>query len=190
MRANAVMPRPQTAAQKSHNGKARPSFKREPLTQAEATQLANCCESGEEKLAVWTLLDTGLRVEELAGLDKGSMDWQMHRLNIIGKGGKRRVVQLMPRIQELLEAHIGVHDSFGMGVRTIQRIVARVANRAAIRRKISPHVLRHTFAITSLQKGISLPALQKTLGHENLQTTAIYLNLSPEEALREYREKW
>lgn len=181
------MPKPQTAIQKSRNTQ---TFKREPLTQSEASELANACESGEEKLTVWTLLDTGLRVQELSSLDKGSMDWQMHRLNVTGKGGKRRVVQLSPRVKDLLESHIAVHNSFGMGIRTIQRIVARVANRAAIRRKISPHVLRHTFAVTSLQKGISLPSLQKILGHGNLQTTAIYLNLSPEEALREYREKW
>jgi integrase/recombinase XerD len=168
----------------------RPTFKREPLTQAEATALANACATGPEKLVVWTLLDTGLRVEELSGIERESVDWQMHRIIVIGKGSKRRVVQLTPRVRDLLEAHIGVNDSFNMGIRKIQRIVKVVANRAAIRRKISPHVLRHTFAVTSLQKGISLPALQKMLGHENLQTTAIYLNLSPEEALREYKEKW
>ena len=77
-----------------------------------------------------------------------------------------------------------------MSVSKIQRIVRRVANRAMIPRKCSPHVLRHTFAVTALQKGVSLAALQKILGHENLQTTAIYLNLSNEEALREFRAKW
>ena len=46
-------------------------FKREPLTQEEATRLANACTTAEERLAVWTLLDTGLRVSELATLTKG-----------------------------------------------------------------------------------------------------------------------
>jgi integrase/recombinase XerD len=41
-----------------------------------------------------------------------------------------------------------------------------------------------------MQKGISLPSLQKLLGHDLLETTAIYLNISPEEALRELQEKW
>jgi site-specific recombinase XerD len=44
----------------------------------------------------------------------------------------------------------------------------------------SPHVLRHTFSVTAVQKGISLPALQRLLGHDHLATTEIYLNLSPD----------
>lgn len=171
-------------------------YKREPLTQDEATRLANHCDTPEEKLIVWTLLDTGMRVSELAELEKDNIDWQGHRLMIYGKGGpygtksKRRVVPLTPRVQALLEPHIAINDRFGKSVRTIQRAVIRVANKAVIRRKMSPHVLRHTFACSALQKGVSLAALQKILGHDRLETTAIYLNLSPEEALREFHEKW
>ena len=65
-----------------------------------------------------------------------------------------------------------------------------VLNRARIRRPVTPHVLCHTFAVTAIQKGISLPALQRLLGHDRLTTTEIYLNLSPEEVVREFREKW
>ena len=51
------------------------------------------------------------------------------------------------------------------------------------------HVLRHTVSVTAIQKGISLPALQRLLGHDRLTTTEIDLNLSPEEVLREFRAK-
>jgi len=44
--------------------------------------------------------------------------------------------------------------------------------------------------VTAVQKGISLPSLQKLLGHDRLTTTEIYLNLSPEEAIREFQSKW
>jgi integrase/recombinase XerD len=54
----------------------------------------------------------------------------------------------------------------------------------------SPHVLRRTFAVTAILKGISLPTLQRLLGHDHLATTEIYLNLSPEHVLQEYRDKW
>ena len=64
------------------------------------------------------------------------------------------------------------------------------ANRGHIRRPVTPHVLRHTFSVTTIQKGISLPSLQRLLGHDRLTTMEIYLNLSPEEVLREFREKW
>ena len=56
--------------------------------------------------------------------------------------------------------------------------------------RIVSHVLRYTVSVTAIQKGISLPALQQLLGHDHLATTEIYLNLSPEEVLREFREKW
>ena len=47
-----------------------------------------------------------------------------------------------------------------------------------------------TITVAAVQKGISLPALQRLLGHDRLTTTEIYLNLSPEEVVREFREKW
>jgi integrase/recombinase XerD len=55
-------------------------FKREPLTQDEANRLAQACSSHQEKLVVLTLLDTGLRVSELAKLTRENLDWQMHRV--------------------------------------------------------------------------------------------------------------
>jgi integrase/recombinase XerD len=125
-----------------------------------------------------------------------NIDWQGHRLMIYGKGGpygkktKRRVVPLSKRVQSLLEGHFALNETFGIHVRDIQRIVKRVANRAAISRPVSPHVLRHTFSVTAIQKGISLPALQRMLGHDHLATTEIYLNFSPEEVLREFHDKW
>ncbi len=57
-------------------------YKREPLTGDEATRLANACNPHEEKLVVWTLLDTGLRVSELANLKRANLDWQTHRLMV------------------------------------------------------------------------------------------------------------
>jgi integrase/recombinase XerD len=171
-------------------------YKREPLTQDEANRLANACVQYEERLIVWTLLDTGLRVSDLAGLTRDKVDWQTHRLMIYGKGGpygtrsKRRVIPLSSRVQHLLEGHLSLHDQMDMSVRTIQRIMKRVANRAHISRPVTPHVLRHTFAVTAVQKGISLPSLQRLLGHDRHTTTEIYLNLSPEKVIREFQSKW
>jgi len=171
-------------------------YKREPLTPDEANRLANACATHLEKLVVWTLLDTGLRVSELAGLTKDHIDWQGHRLTVYGKGGpygsrsKRRVIPLANRIQPLIEGHFALHDALGLGVRSLQLLVKDVANRARIRRPVTPHVLRHTFAVAAVQKGISLPALQRLLGHDRLTTTEIYLNLSPEDVVREFRQKW
>lgn len=171
-------------------------YKREPLHQDEATRLANACETAAERLVVWTLLDTGLRVGELASLKRDQIDWQGHRLTIYGKGGpygkktKRRVVPLSTRIRPLIEHHFALHETLGKSVRTIQRMVKRLANRAGISRPTSAHVLRHTFAVTALRKGINIRVLQMLLGHDHIETTTIYLNLSPEDVIEEYEKKW
>lgn len=171
-------------------------YKREPLNPDEQDRLSNACQTHEEKLIIWILLDTGLRVSELSNLKKDNINWQSHRLTIYGKGGpygsttKRRILNMSPRIQPLIEGHFALHDSLGIGVRAIQRLVKRVANKARVSRLVTPHVLRHSFAVASVQKGISLPALQRALGHDRLTTTEIYLNLSPEDVIREYQQKW
>lgn len=171
-------------------------YKREPLTAEEANRLANACQTAQERLIVWTLLDTGLRVSELASLKRDDIDWQRHVFIIHGKGGpfgkksKRRLVPVSTRVMTLIEHHFALHDSVGVGVRSMQLISKQIANRAHISRPVSPHVLRHTFSVLAVQKGISIKALQSILGHDRLATTEIYLNMSPEEALREFREKW
>jgi integrase/recombinase XerD len=62
-------------------------YKRESLTPDEASRLANTCQTPEEKLIVWTLLDMGLRVSELADLTRDRFDREGHRLTVYGKGG-------------------------------------------------------------------------------------------------------
>ena len=171
-------------------------YKREPLTQDEATELANACESTDERLVIWTLLDTGLRVGELAALTRKNVDWQGHRLMVYGKGGpygkksKRRVVPLSNRTRSLIEHHFSLNETFGRAKRSLQYTVKRIANRAHISRPCSAHVLRHTFAVTALKKGINLRALQMALGHDRIETTMIYLNLSGQDVVDEFAEKW
>ncbi|MEE8137378.1 MAG: tyrosine-type recombinase/integrase [Thermoanaerobaculia bacterium] len=89
-----------------------------------------------------------------------------------------------------MEHYFVLHDKIPFSTRTTQRIVKRVANRAQISRRVSPHVLRHTFSVLWLHKGGSTRALQLMLGHDHLSTTEIYLNLSPEDVVEEYPRKW
>ena len=65
-------------------------FVREPLRAEEADRLANACRSLEEKLIVWTLLDTGLRVSELCSLTLDNVQWQQRALRVTGKAGPSR----------------------------------------------------------------------------------------------------
>lgn len=92
-------------------------------------------------------------------------------------------------IQVLLEPFFSLHEQWFIGVRQVQKILKTVANRAKIIKPVSPHVLRHTFATTALQKGISLAAVQKILGHNRLATTAIYLNFTDTHIIEEFEKK-
>lgn len=171
-------------------------FAREPLTTTEADQLANACETLEDRLVIWTLLDTGLRVSELCALTRESIQWQEKAMRIKGKGGahgkgnKHRVVPMSLRVRTLLDPYFTLHERWFAGERQMQKIVKRVANRAGIRHPVTPHVLRHTWATTALQKGLSLPTVQKILGHNRLTTTAIYLNFTDTHVLEEFARKW
>jgi len=89
--------------------------------------------------------------------------------HVVGNaGGPKRVVPMSKRVQALLEPYFAMNDSWFVGERQIQKLVKVVSNRAQITSVVTPHVLRHTFATLALQKGISLAAVQKMLGHDRL----------------------
>lgn len=171
-------------------------FVREPLRAEEADKLYQACETVQEKLILWTLLDTGLRVSELCSLTPQDVQWQQRALRINGKGGihgkrtKKRVVPMSKRVQSLLEHFFALNDKWPVGVRQAQKIVKQVANRARLTQEVTPHVLRHTFATLALQKGISIATVQKMLGHDRLITTTIYLNFTDTHIIEEYSSKW
>ncbi len=94
------------------------------------------------------------------------------------------------RVRALLEPYFALNDHFPVDPRRVQKLVKEVANRTKLSRDITPHVLRHTFATLALQKGMSLAAVKKILGHDRLSTTEIYLNLTDIHIQEEYEQKW
>lgn len=175
-------------------------FKREPLTVDEQQDLVRSCTNLNEKLVVYTLLDTGLRVSEFCGLKKENIDWVTHDLIFRGKGkrkgqkegqgGKRRVVRMTKRVQMVLEPYIRANDRILFGKRTVQRIVETLAQRAMIQKECTPHVLRHSFAVNCLRNGIPITVVKKLLGHADLNMTLRYLNMAPEEELRTFTDRF
>lgn len=171
-------------------------FVREPLLPEQADALGNACKEPIEKLVVWPLIDCGLRVSELCALTIENILWQSKSFRIKGKGGpfgkksKARVVPFSKRVGAIIEPYFALHDQFPVKKRRVQYIVKRIADRARISVPVTPHILRHTFATLFLQKGGSLAALKKILGHDRLETTAIYLNLTDEHVRQEYEAKW
>jgi len=171
-------------------------YKRGPLNNDEVDKLTNACHTFREKFVIWTLLDTGLRLSEFAELKKENIQWQERRLVIYSRGGpygkkrKRRIIPMTDRVRILIKYHFAENNHTGISKRTIERIVKKVSDKAGIAKKVSLHVLRHTFAVNCIKRGISTRALQFLLGQDKLVTTEIYLNLSPEDAIREFLNKW
>lgn len=113
-------------------------YRREPLNNDEVNKLTNACEEFREKFVVCTLLDTGLRLSEFVGLTESNIQWQERRLVIYGKGGpygkksKRRIIPMTERVRRLVEYHFAESDTVGMSMRTVDRVIKKVANRAGI----------------------------------------------------------
>jgi len=140
-----------------------------------------------------TLYGTGLRREELSRLKLTDVDSQRMVIHVRqGKGNKDRDVTLSPRLLEVLRAYwkwrkpkiylFPSHDcrraEQPISAKTIWYAVHEAARRAGIKKKVSPHILRHSWATHLLERGTDLKAIQVLLGHVDLESTTIYLHLS------------
>lgn len=146
-----------------------------------------------------TLYSCGLRVSELTGLDIGDLDLSGGMVRVMGKGGKERIVPVGSRaiaaVQEYLAGRgepAGSGPLFlnSRGDRINRRSVARIVDAHVLRiaafKRISPHVLRHTFATHMLEGGADLRAIQELLGHASLSTTQKYTHVGLDRLMEVY----
>jgi len=142
------------------------------------------------------LYSTGIRVGEIVNIELSNISIVDRTIKISGKGNKERMVYFGTRCLELLELYlknsyneINVNNlkylflsKTGKQIsdREIRKIVDDASIIAGINMKISPHVLRHTFATHMLTEGADLRSVQELLGHENLSTTQVYTHLTNE----------
>ena len=151
------------------------------LQEDEATEVWHACANDQERAMIALLLDTGIRLGELAGLRWADIGSQS--LRVSGKTGPR-VVPVSPSVREMLDGlgdseHIWVSRRGPMSRSAVQMVVNRIFPRAGLTGpKLGPHVLRHTFATHYVAHGGSLAHLQRILGHASITTTEIYLHLS------------
>jgi integrase/recombinase XerD len=142
-----------------------------------------------------TLYATGLRVSELVGLQRRSVDLRIGLLRIRGKGDKERLVPVGDRAADLIvryategrpehdpalvSPHLFVtRNGRGMTRQNFWQRLRAHARRVDIRGKVSPHVLRHSFATHLLDNGADLRAVQSLLGHADITTTQIYTHVT------------
>ncbi len=150
---------------------------------------------GKRDLAIVELFySTGMRISELAGLKAGDLNIQKSTVTVLGKGSKQRVIPVGQYAWEALEKYqyatkhkFGVRDKdealflgkngTPLGNDGIRLRVKKAIQAIAELKKMSPHVLRHTFATHLLNAGADLMALKDLLGHANLSTTQVYTHV-------------
>ena len=145
-------------------------------------------------VAVLTLLyGAGLRISEALNLD-GGMANAPARLRITGKGGKVRLVPLIPAVRDAMNEYarlcpyrLGPETPFFYGARgkrlqpaIVQRGVQGLRGALGLPETATPHALRHAFATHLLSHGADLRAIQTLLGHASLSTTQVYTGVDSE----------
>ena len=145
-------------------------------------------ETSTHGLLLKTLFLTGARVSEFVSLKVADLFFDEQMILIEkGKGGKSRYVPILPELAQELKTYLGSrkigyifesnrHTKFT--ARRIQQIVKETAGQAGIKKKVHPHLLRHTVATLLLERGMPLEQIQKFLGHSKIETTQIYAESS------------
>jgi len=142
-----------------------------------------------------TLYSCGLRVSELVGLRFSDLFFEEGFIRVIGKGNKERLVPVSPQVQEgidIYQQHIRNHLNIQKGSENIVflnrrgaqltrvmvfTIIKNLAESIGLKKNISPHTFRHSFATHLIEGGANLRAIQEMLGHESITTTEIYTHL-------------
>lgn len=164
-----------------------------------------------DKAILELLFSTGLRVSELCGLSQEDIDLSRDEFSVRGKGDKVRVVFLSDTARKAVRAYLKERTDFDDAMfiqygknakreavkntplrltpRSIQRIIKKYATIAGITRKVTPHVIRHSFATDLLQNGADLRSVQALLGHANIATTQVYTHVT-DRHLRDIHKKY
>lgn len=157
------------------------------------------------------LFSTGLRVSELCSLSR-DLDLSRDEFSVRGKGEKIRVVFLSDRAKRTVKAYLdkrvdvdpalfinigrggeksiaGKEGSLRLTSRSVERLVKHYAIASGISKKVTPHVIRHSFATDLLENGADLRSVQALLGHANIATTQIYTHVT-DSKLREIHKQF
>ena len=154
-----------------------------------------------------TMYSCGLRVSEVVGLRKSCIDEVEGMVKVIGKGNKERIIPIgelaldtiaryIEEYRNFLDIETGYEDTLFLGRRgreltrqMVFTMLRRTTHEAGIRKQVSPHTFRHSFATHLMESGADIRVVQEMLGHSSVSTTEIYTHLD-QRYLREQMEKF
>ena len=166
------------------------------------THFPETFEGQRDYLILLTFYSTGVRRAELLAMQWADIDLSRCEVRVTGKRNKQRIIPFGAELAEAFQAYYAARmdvvkhmsgplfiQSNGRPLQPTQvgRIVHDYLSLVTNIKKKSPHVLRHSFATAMLNNGADLMAVKELLGHSNLNTTAIYTHVTPEELLKEYK---
>ena len=150
------------------------------------------------------LYGTGLRITELLDLKVFDLDLENCIVRCIGKGSKERIVPIGEYIIVYLTKYLEIRKDFIKGKSTdylflnknggrlsrfsFFKILKKMLEEKGIKKEVSPHSLRHSFATHMLENGADLRSIQELLGHSDIATTRIYTHISNNKVKRDYDE--
>lgn len=146
---------------------------------------------------------SGLRISEVCDLKINNIDYDEDIIRVMGKGSKERIVPMNNKTINSLKEYINNYRSFLLKEKQSEyvflnksgnklsrvgffKIVKKLCEECGIKKEISPHTLRHSFATHLLNNGTNLRVIQELLGHSNITTTQIYSHLSNESIKKDY----
>ncbi|MCK5066881.1 MAG: tyrosine-type recombinase/integrase [Bacteroidales bacterium] len=159
------------------------------LTETEVLSILKSLENIKHKAIIGTIYSSGLRRNELINLRKQDIVFENKILNIRGsKGKKDRISVLSDSLAVVLKKYLEIHkpnywlfegpNRKKYSATSISKILHRAAQKAGIEMRVTPHMLRHSFATHLLEQGIDIRYIQIILGHESTKTTEIYTHVS------------
>jgi len=157
------------------------------LNRQQIMSIIDSNENIKHRLVIMSLYYAGLRLDEVRNICWDDIDFERDTMHIKNsKGKKDRIVFLHPRLKEGLlkfgnesTGPVFVSQRGGrLNKRTVQKIVKTAAEKAGIRKSVTPHTLRHSFATHLLEAGADIRYIQALLGHNDLRTTQIYTHVA------------
>lgn len=148
------------------------------------------------------LLSTAMRISEALSIDRNDIDWEGKEVTIIGKGNKQRTVFLNERAISWLQMYLlrrkddnpALFVTFGKPKRLeaydLSKQFKHYAQNAGLKKKVTPHILRHTAATIMSHKGADIRIIQQILGHSDIETTARYYLGTDKASLKEAHAKF
>ncbi len=149
------------------------------------------------KAIIELLYSSGIRISELVGLNVNNIDIMGDMIKVKGKGRKERILPLGSSAEKSLRNYLDKRNSqnkalflnrFGNRISTVGvfKAINKCAKLLSLKKKVSPHVFRHSFATHLLNRGADLRSVQELLGHSNITTTQVYTHLTIENLKRVY----